>query len=154
MYQKRLEQTRAIRVIQRNVQSYLKLRNWKWWRLFTKVDSTIYSTCTCSFCDAKMFPYISKVSFQCMYMYTVYILFWNNCVCVCAWILLAVYMYMYFRGVTGKGFTVFHMYCTCIYSEYILVCTVQSGIATCVGPLLLLYTYCSCTVGQASASSH
>ena len=38
MFQKRVEQTRAIRIIQRNVQSYLKLRNWKWWRLFTKVN--------------------------------------------------------------------------------------------------------------------
>lgn len=27
----------AVRVIQRNCASYLKLRNWQWWRLFTKV---------------------------------------------------------------------------------------------------------------------
>ena len=31
------DQLRAIRVIQRNGLSYLKLRNWQWWRLFTKV---------------------------------------------------------------------------------------------------------------------
>ena len=41
MFQKRVEQTRAIRIIQRNVQSYLKLRNWKWWRLFTKVSVSL-----------------------------------------------------------------------------------------------------------------
>ncbi|KAK7484698.1 hypothetical protein BaRGS_00024106 [Batillaria attramentaria] len=36
-YQKRLQQINAIRVIQRNCAAYLKLRNWQWWRLFTKV---------------------------------------------------------------------------------------------------------------------
>lgn len=36
-YQRRLQQLSAIRVIQRNCASYLKLRNWAWWRLFTKV---------------------------------------------------------------------------------------------------------------------
>lgn len=36
-YQKRLQQLSAIRVIQRNCSAYLKLRNWAWWRLFTKV---------------------------------------------------------------------------------------------------------------------
>ncbi|XP_052069305.1 myosin heavy chain, non-muscle-like isoform X3 [Mytilus californianus] len=36
-YQKRLQQLSAIRVIQRNCAAYLKLRNWAWWRLFTKV---------------------------------------------------------------------------------------------------------------------
>lgn len=36
-YQKRLQQLSAIRIIQRNCAAYLKLRNWQWWRLFTKV---------------------------------------------------------------------------------------------------------------------
>jgi myosin protein heavy chain len=36
-YQKRCQQLNAIRIIQRNCASYLKLRNWAWWRLFTKV---------------------------------------------------------------------------------------------------------------------
>lgn len=39
-----MEQFRAIRIIQRNVQSYLKLRNWKWWRLFTKVKPLLQVT--------------------------------------------------------------------------------------------------------------
>lgn len=39
-----MEQYRAIRVIQRNVQSYLKLRNWQWWRLFTKVKPLLQVT--------------------------------------------------------------------------------------------------------------
>merc|ERR1712142_367524 len=36
-FAKRKEQLRAIRIIQRNGLAYLKLRNWTWWRLFTKV---------------------------------------------------------------------------------------------------------------------
>ena len=39
-----MEQSRAIRVIQRNSQSYLKLRNWPWWRLFTKVKPLLQVT--------------------------------------------------------------------------------------------------------------
>lgn len=38
-YQKRLQQLNAIRIIQRNCSAYLKLRNWQWWRLYTKVNS-------------------------------------------------------------------------------------------------------------------
>ncbi|KAL1005916.1 hypothetical protein UPYG_G00065600 [Umbra pygmaea] len=34
---KRQQQLTAMRVIQRNCAAYLKLRNWNWWRLFTKV---------------------------------------------------------------------------------------------------------------------
>ena len=36
-YQKRLQQLNAIRILQRNCAAYLKLRNWTWWRLYTKV---------------------------------------------------------------------------------------------------------------------
>lgn len=36
-YQKRCQHLNAIRIIQRNCSAYLKLRNWQWWRLFTKV---------------------------------------------------------------------------------------------------------------------
>jgi len=43
-YQRRMEQYRAIRIIQRNIQSYLKLRNWQWWRLFTKVKPLLQVT--------------------------------------------------------------------------------------------------------------
>ena len=41
-YQKRLQQINAIRVIQRNCAAYLKLRNWQWWRLFTKVVTSSF----------------------------------------------------------------------------------------------------------------
>lgn len=36
-FTKRQQQLTAMRVIQRNCAAYLKLRNWQWWRLFTKV---------------------------------------------------------------------------------------------------------------------
>ncbi|XP_063283107.1 myosin-9 [Pelobates fuscus] len=36
-FSKRQQQLTAMRVIQRNCAAYLKLRNWQWWRLFTKV---------------------------------------------------------------------------------------------------------------------
>ncbi|VDL58664.1 unnamed protein product, partial [Hymenolepis diminuta] len=35
--QQRIQDIQAIRIIQRNCVAYLKLRNWPWWRLFTKV---------------------------------------------------------------------------------------------------------------------
>uniref|UniRef100_A0AAR2JJ14 Myosin motor domain-containing protein n=1 Tax=Pygocentrus nattereri TaxID=42514 RepID=A0AAR2JJ14_PYGNA len=37
---KKQQQLSALRVMQRNCAAYLKLRNWQWWRLFTKVTST------------------------------------------------------------------------------------------------------------------
>ncbi|OWA52979.1 Myosin heavy chain, non-muscle [Hypsibius exemplaris] len=43
-YQRRLQQLNAIRVIQRNCAAYLKLRNWEWWRLFTKVKPLLQVT--------------------------------------------------------------------------------------------------------------
>lgn len=43
-YHKRVQQLSAIRVIQRNCESYLKLRNWQWWRLFTKVKPLLNVT--------------------------------------------------------------------------------------------------------------
>eukprot|EP00118_Oscarella_pearsei_P003363 m.14044 g.14044 ORF g.14044 m.14044 type:complete len:1988 (+) comp25432_c0_seq1:98-6061(+) len=43
-YRKRVQQSIAIRVVQRNVVSYLKLRNWPWWRLFTKVKPLLNVT--------------------------------------------------------------------------------------------------------------
>ncbi|XP_065222996.1 myosin heavy chain, non-muscle [Planococcus citri] len=43
-YQKRLQQLNAIRVIQRNCSAYLKLRNWQWWRLYTKVKPLLQVT--------------------------------------------------------------------------------------------------------------
>ncbi|XP_033630199.1 myosin-10-like isoform X2 [Asterias rubens] len=43
-YQKRMQQLSAIRIIQRNCLAYLKLRNWPWWRLFTKVKPLLNVT--------------------------------------------------------------------------------------------------------------
>ena len=43
-FSKKKDQLRAIRVIQRNGLSYLKLRNWQWWRLFTKVKPLLKVT--------------------------------------------------------------------------------------------------------------
>merc|ERR1712142_843867 len=43
-FAKRKEQLRAIRIIQRNGLAYLKLRNWPWWRLFTKVKPLLEVT--------------------------------------------------------------------------------------------------------------
>lgn len=37
-FTKRQQQLTAMKVIQRNCAAYLKLRNWQWWRLFTKVS--------------------------------------------------------------------------------------------------------------------
>ncbi|CAO2641745.1 Myosin-11 (Fragments) [Lemmus lemmus] len=37
-FTKRQQQLTAMKVIQRNCAAYLKLRNWQWWRLFTKVN--------------------------------------------------------------------------------------------------------------------
>ncbi|XP_051899204.1 myosin-9-like isoform X2 [Pristis pectinata] len=36
-FARRQQQLNAMKVIQRNCAAYLKLRNWQWWRLFTKV---------------------------------------------------------------------------------------------------------------------
>ncbi|XP_022242820.1 myosin heavy chain, non-muscle-like [Limulus polyphemus] len=43
-YQKRLQQLNAIRIIQRNCAAYLKLRDWAWWRLYTKVKPLLQVT--------------------------------------------------------------------------------------------------------------
>jgi len=45
-FKRRQEQINAIRIIQRNAASYLKLRNWHWWRLFTKVKPLLQVTRT------------------------------------------------------------------------------------------------------------
>lgn len=45
-FQKRCQHLNAIRIIQRNCSSYLKLRNWAWWRLFTKVKPLLQVTNT------------------------------------------------------------------------------------------------------------
>ena len=39
-FAKRQQQLTAMKVIQRNCVAYLKLRNWQWWRLFTKVGKS------------------------------------------------------------------------------------------------------------------
>ncbi|KAK9707856.1 Myosin head (motor domain) [Popillia japonica] len=43
-YHKRVQQLNAIRIIQRNCSAYLKLRNWQWWRLYTKVKPLLEVT--------------------------------------------------------------------------------------------------------------
>merc|ERR1712080_201934 len=43
-YQKRERQLNAIRILQRNCAAYLKLRNWQWWRLYTKVKPLLQVT--------------------------------------------------------------------------------------------------------------
>ncbi|KAF7710994.1 myosin-11a isoform X1 [Silurus meridionalis] len=43
-FAKRQQQLMAMRVIQRNCAAYLKLRNWQWWRLFTKVKPLLQVT--------------------------------------------------------------------------------------------------------------
>merc|ERR1719357_2064800 len=43
-YQKRTQQLNAIRILQRNCAAYLKLRNWQWWRLYTKVKPLLQVT--------------------------------------------------------------------------------------------------------------
>lgn len=43
-YYKRVQQLNAIRIIQRNCSAYLKLRNWQWWRLYTKVKPLLEVT--------------------------------------------------------------------------------------------------------------
>lgn len=43
-YHKRIQQLNAIRIIQRNCAAYLKLRNWQWWRLYTKVKPLLQVT--------------------------------------------------------------------------------------------------------------
>ncbi|XP_013860188.1 myosin-10 isoform X5 [Austrofundulus limnaeus] len=41
---KKQQQLSALRVMQRNCYAYLKLRNWQWWRLFTKVKPLLQVT--------------------------------------------------------------------------------------------------------------
>ncbi|KAI6215938.1 hypothetical protein M3Y94_00443900 [Aphelenchoides besseyi] len=43
-YSKRMHQETAIIVVQRNCQAWIKLRNWDWWRLFTKVKPLLQIT--------------------------------------------------------------------------------------------------------------
>merc|ERR1712106_893529 len=43
-YVKRTQQLNAIRILQRNCSAYLKLRNWQWWRLYTKVKPLLQVT--------------------------------------------------------------------------------------------------------------
>uniref|UniRef100_A0AAQ4Q837 Myosin-9 n=1 Tax=Gasterosteus aculeatus aculeatus TaxID=481459 RepID=A0AAQ4Q837_GASAC len=43
-FTKRQQQLTAMKVIQRNCVAYLKLRNWQWWRLFTKVKPLLQVT--------------------------------------------------------------------------------------------------------------
>ncbi|XP_038197928.1 myosin-9 [Arvicola amphibius] len=42
-FAKRQQQLTAMKVLQRNCAAYLRLRNWQWWRLFTKVKPVLNS---------------------------------------------------------------------------------------------------------------
>ncbi|XP_069038754.1 myosin-10 isoform X2 [Lepisosteus oculatus] len=44
LYVKKQQQLSAARVMQRNCAAYLKLKNWQWWRLFTKVKPLLQVT--------------------------------------------------------------------------------------------------------------
>uniref|UniRef100_A0A183BXB8 Myosin motor domain-containing protein n=1 Tax=Globodera pallida TaxID=36090 RepID=A0A183BXB8_GLOPA len=44
LYQKRVQQSNAIRILQRNGVAWLKLRDWQWWRLYTKVKPLLKVT--------------------------------------------------------------------------------------------------------------
>lgn len=43
-FERRIQQMNAIRVIQRNSRALLKIRNWKWWRLYTKIKPLLEVT--------------------------------------------------------------------------------------------------------------
>ncbi|CAF3396041.1 unnamed protein product [Rotaria sp. Silwood1] len=43
-YQRRIQQLNAVRVLQRNGRALMKIRNWKWWRLFTKIKPLLHVT--------------------------------------------------------------------------------------------------------------
>ncbi|XP_030645705.1 myosin-11 [Chanos chanos] len=43
-FSKRQQQLTAMKVLQRNCAAYLKLKNWQWWRLFTKVKPLLQVT--------------------------------------------------------------------------------------------------------------
>ena len=43
-YQRRIQRLHAIRVIQRNGRALMVIRNWKWWRLFTRIKPLLQVT--------------------------------------------------------------------------------------------------------------
>ncbi|KAI0226608.1 class II myosin [Massospora cicadina] len=44
LYRKRIDQVKAIRTIQKNARIYVQLREWSWWRLYTKVKPLLNVT--------------------------------------------------------------------------------------------------------------
>lgn len=46
LYKKRIDQFRAIKIIQRNARIYVTLREWSWWKLYTKVKPLLNVTRT------------------------------------------------------------------------------------------------------------
>ncbi|TRY92871.1 hypothetical protein DNTS_029149 [Danionella cerebrum] len=50
-FAKRQQQLTAMKVIQRNCAAYLKLRNWQWWRLFTKAIDLLLSITSFHYCQ-------------------------------------------------------------------------------------------------------
>lgn len=57
-----------MKVIQRNCVAYLKLRNWQWWRLFTKVGASVLSL-QChhfnNFTKMPLLPYFAPMILGC-----------------------------------------------------------------------------------------
>jgi myosin heavy chain 9/10/11/14 len=56
-YQRRVQQLHAIRMIQRNGRAWLKIRHWKWWRLFTKIRPILQVTGH----DAELAKYVDEL---------------------------------------------------------------------------------------------
>ncbi|KAJ9054568.1 class II myosin [Entomophthora muscae] len=44
LYRKRIDQVKAIRIIQKNARVYVQLREWSWWKLYTKVKPLLNVT--------------------------------------------------------------------------------------------------------------
>ncbi|KAI9343887.1 myosin heavy chain [Zopfochytrium polystomum] len=44
LYKKRIDQCRAIKIIQKNARIYVTLREWSWWKLYTKVKPLLNAT--------------------------------------------------------------------------------------------------------------
>ena len=77
-YVKRIQQLNAIRILQRNCAAYLKLRNWQWWRLYTKVKPLLqvimtYQNVACPIKNLKPGPRQRSIrKFEC-HIYFAYI---------------------------------------------------------------------------------
>ena len=69
-YQKKVQQLNAIRILQRNCAAYLKLRNWQWWRLYTKVKPLLQVRAFNLLCPSVhcYYCFFSAVYRQCVFL--------------------------------------------------------------------------------------